>query len=151
MSLFIHGIGNISPQKTWDADLLPDEINKPASDRFYAIEPDYAQFIDAKSIRRMSRIIKLGMGAATIALRQANIKVPDAIITGTGYGCLEDTGTFLAKMIENHEVALNPTPFIQSTHNTIGSQIALLLQCQGYNQTYAHGAFSFESVLICNS
>lgn len=148
MSLFIHGIGNISPQKTWEAELLPNEINKPTSDRFHAIEPDYAQFIDAKSIRRMSRIIKLGMGAATIALRQANIKVPDAIITGTGYGCLEDTGTFLAKMIENNEVALNPTPFIQSTHNTIGSQIALLLQCQGYNQTYAHGAFSFESALL---
>jgi hypothetical protein len=96
----------------------------------------------------MSRIIKLGIGAATIALRQAEVKVPDAIITGTGYGCLEDTGSFLAKMIENNEVALNPTPFIQSTHNTIGSQIALLLGCQGYNQTYAHGAFSFESVLL---
>ena len=148
MSLFIHGIGNISPQNTWDAALLPNEINKPTSDRFHAIEPDYAQFIDSKSIRRMSRIIKLGMGAATIALRQANVKVPDAIITGTGYGCLEDTGTFLTKMIENNEVALNPTPFIQSTHNTIGSQIALLLQCQGYNQTYAHGAFSFESALL---
>jgi 3-oxoacyl-[acyl-carrier-protein] synthase II len=35
-----------------------------------------------------------------------------------------------------------------ATHNTIGSQIALLLQCQGYNQTYAHGAFSFESGLL---
>lgn len=148
MALFIKGIGNISPQKTWDVGSLPDEIVKPVSDRFAAIEPDYSQFIDAKNIRRMSRIIKLGMGAATIALRQAGINVPDAIITGTGYGCLEDTGTFLAKMIENNEVALNPTPFIQSTHNTIGSQIALLLQCQGYNQTYAHGAFSFESALL---
>jgi 3-oxoacyl-[acyl-carrier-protein] synthase II len=127
---------------------LPNEIVKPTMGRFTAIEPDYSQFIDAKNIRRMSRIIKLGIGAATIALRQAGIKVPDAIITGTGYGCLEDTGTFLTKMVENNEVALNPTPFIQSTHNTIGSQIALLLQCQGYNQTYAHGAFSFESVLL---
>jgi 3-oxoacyl-[acyl-carrier-protein] synthase II len=148
MALFIKGMGNISPQKTWDAESLPNEIVKPNSDRFTAIEPDYSQFIDPKNIRRMSRIIKLGIGAATIALGKAGVKVPDAIITGTGYGCLEDTGTFLAKMVENNEVALNPTPFIQSTHNTIGSQIALLLQCQGYNQTYAHGAFSFESVLL---
>lgn len=148
MALFIKGMGSISPQRTWDVESLPNEIVKPSADRFTAIEPDYSQFIDPKNIRRMSRIIKLGIGAATIALRQANVNVPDAIITGTGYGCLEDTGTFLAKMVENNEVALNPTPFIQSTHNTIGSQIALLLQCQGYNQTYAHGAFSFESVLL---
>jgi 3-oxoacyl-(acyl-carrier-protein) synthase len=37
---------------------------------------------------------------------------------------------------------------MQSTHNTIGSQIALLLQCQGYNQTYVHDAFSFEHALL---
>jgi 3-oxoacyl-[acyl-carrier-protein] synthase II len=50
-------------------------------------------------------------------------------------------------MVENKEEALNPTPFIQSTHNTIGSTIAMLLQCQGYNQTFTHGAHSFESAL----
>ena len=53
-----------------------------------------------------------------------------------------------AKMVDSNESALNPTPFIQSTHNTIGSQIALLLQCQGYNQTYTQRAFSFENVLL---
>jgi hypothetical protein len=96
----------------------------------------------------MSRIIKMGVAAGTIALREAGISVPDAIITGTSFGCLEDTGIFLSKMIENSENALNPTPFIQSTHNTIGSQIALLLQCQGYNQTYTQRGFSFEHALI---
>src|SRR5688500_10636342 len=148
MALFIKGMGNISPQKTWDATALPNEIVTATSDRLTALEPDYSQLIDLKNIRRMSRIIKLGVSSATIALRDAKVSVPDSIITGTGYGCLEDTGTFLSKMIENKEEALNPTPFIQSTHNTIGSQIALLLQCQGYNQTYTHGAFSFESALM---
>lgn len=148
MALYIKGMGNISPQQTWNAKSLSNDVERASADRFGAIEPDYAQLIDPKNIRRMSRIIKLGVGAATIALRQAEVAVPDAILTGTGYGCLEDTGTFLSKMIENREEALNPTPFIQSTHNTIGSQIALLLQCQGYNQTYAHGAFSFESALL---
>ncbi len=141
-------MANISPQATWSVPVLPDEIAVASSDRFNALEPEYAQFIDPKNIRRMSRIIKFGVSAATLALREAKVTIPDAIITGTGYGCLEDTGTFLSRMIENNEVALNPTPFIQSTHNTIGSQIALLLQCQGYNQTYAHGAFSFESTLL---
>jgi 3-oxoacyl-[acyl-carrier-protein] synthase II len=148
MALYINGMGNISPQQTWDVDTLPLQFVKPDGNRFVAIEPDHAHFIDAKQIRRMSRIIKMGVSAATIALKNAKVKTPEAIITGTAYGCLEDTGTFLAKLIENKEVALNPTPFIQSTHNTIGSQIALLLQCQGYNQTYAHSAISFESVLM---
>lgn len=148
MALYIKGMSNISPQKTWSERSLPNDIIGASAKKFTALEPDYTQFIDAKNIRRMSRIIKLGVSAATMALREAGVGVPDAIITGTGYGCLEDTGTFLSKMIENREEALNPTPFIQSTHNTIGSQIALLMQCQGYNQTYAHGAFSFESALL---
>lgn len=148
MALYINGMGNISPQRTWSESALPGDVVDHASAKLSCIEPDYTQFIDPKNLRRMSRIIRMGVTSAFIALKQANVKVPDAIITGTGYGCLEDTGAFLSKMISSQEVALNPTPFIQSTHNTIGSQIALLLQCQGYNQTYAHGSFSFESVLL---
>jgi 3-oxoacyl-(acyl-carrier-protein) synthase len=90
----------------------------------------------------------MGVAAGSMALKEAGVSVPNGIITGTAYGCLDDTGIFLNKMIENKEYALNPTPFIQSTHNTIGSQIALMLQCQGYNQTYTQGAFSFESALL---
>jgi 3-oxoacyl-[acyl-carrier-protein] synthase II len=86
MALFIQGMGNISPQRTWNATALPNEIVSTGSDRHIAIEPDYSEFIDPKSIRRMSRIIKLGVTAATIALREAKVAVPDAIITGTGYG-----------------------------------------------------------------
>jgi 3-oxoacyl-[acyl-carrier-protein] synthase II len=149
MKLYIHGSGCISPQQSWGRDdaLLPHAISYN-SNRLTCLEPDYSQFIDVKAIRRMSRIIKMGMASSSMALTQAKIKTPDVIITGTGYGCLEDTGTFLSKMIENKEQALNPTPFIQSTHNTIGSQIALLLQCQGYNQTYTQGSFSFENALL---
>src|SRR5690606_24630353 len=41
-----------------------------------------------------------------------------------------------------------PTPFIQSTHNTIGGQIALMLGCKNYNFTYVHRGHSFESSLL---
>ena len=146
--MFIKGMGNISPQKTWEDNLLLSEPLSQQGERLKCQEPDYSHYIDPKQLRRMSRIIKMGVAAGSIALKQAGIAVPNGIITGTAYGCLEDTGTFLHKMIENNEHALNPTPFIQSTHNTIGSQIALLLQCQGYNQTYTQGAFSFENALI---
>ena len=96
----------------------------------------------------MSRVMKMGAAAAKLALKNAAVEVPDSIITGTGLGCLDDTGIFLEKLIEYKEETLNPTPFIQSTHNTIGSHIAFLQQSLSYNQTYTHGAFSFESALL---
>jgi 3-oxoacyl-[acyl-carrier-protein] synthase II len=146
--MYIKGMGNISPQKTWDESALLDQPLAYVGDKLSCHEPDYSKYIDPKQLRRMSRIIKMGVAAGSIALKQAGISVPNGIITGTAYGCLDDTGIFLNKMIDNKEYALNPTPFIQSTHNTIGSQIALLLQCQGYNQTYTQGAFSFETALL---
>jgi len=148
MSVYIKGMGNISPQKTWDENGLLDQPLAYMGDKLSCHEPDYSSYIDPKQLRRMSRIIKMGVAAGSMALKQSGISVPNGIITGTAYGCLDDTGIFLNRMIENKEYALNPTPFIQSTHNTIGSQIALLLQCQGYNQTYTQGAFSFESSLL---
>jgi 3-oxoacyl-(acyl-carrier-protein) synthase len=76
------------------------------------------------------------------------VTAPDAIVTGTAYGCLEDTGTFLSKMVEQREELLAPTAFIQSTHNTVGAQIALMLNCNGYNNVFVHRGFSFESALL---
>lgn len=95
----------------------------------------------------MSRIIKMGTAAAMECLQAASVQNPDAITMGTAYGCLEDTGIFLKKMVEQNEEMLTPTAFIQSTHNTIGAQIALLLQCHNYNNTFVHRGFSFESAL----
>ena len=74
--------------------------------------------------------------------------MPGAIITGTAYGCIEDTVTFLTRMIEMQEEMLPPTSFIQSTHNTVAAQIALMLQCHNYNNTFVHKGVSFENALI---
>jgi len=148
MSLYILGMGNLSPQKTWEDETLLSQAFDYQNQMLTSIEPDYEQWIAPQQLRRMSRIIKMGVTAAKMALQDAGVEVPDAIITGTGYGCMADTNSFLIRMIENQEQALNPTPFMQSTHNTIGSQIALLLQCQGYNQTYTQESFSFETALI---
>ena len=148
MKIYIKGMGNISPQQTWGDETLLSQTFDYKGDRLTCHEPAYEQWIDVRSLRRMSRIIKMGVAAGSMALKEAGITNPDGIITGTGYGCLDDTGSFLTKMVINDEQALNPTPFIQSTHNTIGAQLALLLQCQAYNQTYTQGAFSFESSLL---
>lgn len=148
MSAFVKGMGVISPQQSWNDESLLISAFDYRGLQLPAVEPEYEDWFEPRQLRRMSRIIKMGLTAAFMAMKEAKTQNPGAIITGTAYGCLEDTGTFLTKLVENNEQALNPTPFIQSTHNTISSQIAMLLQCQEYNQTYAHSAFSFESALL---
>ncbi len=112
------------------------------------MHPNYKEIISANALRRMATGVKMGMAAAYKALKNANIQQPDAILTGTGMGCIEDTEKFLNTIIANDETHVTPTSFILSTHNTVGSQIALSLQCKAYNNTYVHGALSFESALM---
>ncbi|MES1221341.1 MAG: beta-ketoacyl synthase chain length factor [Bacteroidota bacterium] len=148
MKIYIRSTGNVSPQKTFgDVPFLTEPVSYWGN-RLSCVEPDYKEFIDVKLIRRMSRIIKMGVAAGFASLKEANVEIPDAIITGTAYGCLEDTGIFLTKMVEQHEEMLSPTAFIQSTHNTVGAQVALMMHCHNYNNTFVHRGFSFESALL---
>lgn len=120
----------------------------PGSSREDLHEPDYAKVLDPRMLRRMSRVIKMGAAAAMDTMSRSEKKMPDAIIVGTAYGCLQDTETFLSKMVEQQEQLLTPTAFIQSTHNTVGAQVALMLGCHGYNNTFVHRGHSFESALV---
>jgi 3-oxoacyl-(acyl-carrier-protein) synthase len=146
--MYIRAASNISPQNTFGNQPFLNELVEYADDKLFCIEPDYKTLIDPKLIRRMSRIIKMGVASGMDCLQQAGIDMPDAIITGTAYGCLEDTNTFLSKMVQQNEEALAPTAFIQSTHNTISAQIALLLRCHNYNNTFVNGGASFENALL---
>jgi len=153
MKIYIRAIASISPVPggtpvQQGPEVSATDLAPAPGNRLAAIEPDYSVYIDAKSIRRMSRIVKMGVAAAFQCLKEAEVTVPDAIITGTAYGCLGDTDIFLSRLIEQQEEALSPTAFIQSTHNTVGAQIALMLQCTGYNNTFVHRGFSFESALL---
>jgi 3-oxoacyl-[acyl-carrier-protein] synthase II len=148
MRIFVTGISSISPQKTFSGLSALNEPIAYSGNTMACVEPDYLQWFNHQQLRRMSRILKIGTTTAMLALQDAGVKCPDAIITATGYGCLDDTGIFLTQLTVRKEEALNPTPFMQSTHNTIGAQIALLVQCTGYNQTFVHGAFAFEHALL---
>ena len=146
--IYIRSASAISPQHTFgDVPFLEQAVIYETS-RLKVIEPDYKEFIDPKLIRRMSKVIKMGVSAAKDCLNRAGVEMPDAIITGTAYGCVEDTGVFLTRIIEQEEEMLPPTAFIQSTHNTVAAQIALMLKCHAYNNTFVHKSFSFESALL---
>ena len=148
MKIYIRSSACISPQKTFGNSNLLTEAVEYTKIRLRAIDPDYTAFIDPKLIRRMSHIIKMGVAAAQECLNRGNIEMPGAIITGTAYGCLEHTASFLTSIIELHEELLPPTAFIQSTHNTVAAQIALMLKCHQYNNTFVHKGISFESALL---
>lgn len=103
---------------------------------------------DANMRRRMSYVLRLGITTAMECLKTTLDEKVDAIITAMGLGCLADSEKFLGSIIDNGEQMLNPTPFIQSTFNTIGGQIALLTKNKGYNMTYSHRETSFEGAML---
>jgi len=149
MEAFIDGISAISPQRSLTGTgFLQDIQGYDGVRALKCIEPQYNEFLDPMASRRMSRIVKMGVCAALQCLKEASFENPDAIITGTGLGCIEDTEKFLTSLYTNEEKLLNPTPFIQSTHNTVSAAIALMLKCNSYNNTYVHRGFSFESALL---
>jgi 3-oxoacyl-(acyl-carrier-protein) synthase len=148
MEGYIKGMGIISPQKTFATDgFLPETVEHNAL-RLHSIEPSYKEFLNPTLARRMARIIKMSIAASSLCLKDAGLEMPDAIMTGTALGCLEDTEKFLQAIIDNDEQFLTPTSFIQSTHNTVSAQIALQLKCMNYNFTYVHKGFSFESAVL---
>lgn len=148
MKAYIRSAIAISPQKTFNNPGFLDDPAEYGNNRLTSIEPDYSEAIDPRSIRRMSRIIKMSVASALACLKDAGIANPDAIVTGTAYGCLEDTGIFLSNIIQENEEPVTPVAFVQSTHNTIGAQMALLIKCSRYNNTFVSGGASFENALL---
>ena len=146
--VYINSVGNISPQKTFDNSEFLNEVILHENQVIYVVNPNYKDYIPPAAARRMAKGIKMGVVASKIALQEAGLDNVDAIITGTGMGCLRDSEKFLGNIINNNEQYLTPTSFIQSTHNTVGGQIALELKCKGYNFTYVHASNSFESALL---
>lgn len=146
--VYINSIASISSQKTYDNSMFLDEITDYNDSVIFAQDPDYKQYIPPAAARRMAKGIKMGVVASKIAMDEAGIETVDAIITGTGMGCMIDSEKFVSSILDNNEQYLTPTSFIQSTHNTVAGQIALGMECKAYNFTYVHSSISFESALL---
>lgn len=119
----------------------------PAEQYTRAIDPDYKPFVNPMVARRMGKVLKRALTTSLSAMDGIRGENLDAVIIGTGLGCIENTEKFLSAMVNDGEQLLTPTYFMQSTHNTIASQVALNIKCHGYNCTYSHRGISFESAL----
>lgn len=145
---FINGVGCVSSQNTLNDDFLTEIIDYSGQAVIPALKANYKEFIPPAAIRRMSTGVKNSVVAANTAMQDAKIEELDAIITGTGLGCIQDSEKFLDNLIDYNEEYLTPTAFIQSTHNTVAGQIALGLKSNAYNFTYVHSGNSFQSALL---
>lgn len=110
-------------------------------------EPNYREFLSPIESRRLGKVLKRALVTSLKVMSDSGVTNPDAIITGTGLGCVENTESFLKALCIDGEQLLKPTHFMQSTHNTIGSLIAIHTKSHGYNVTYSDKATSFESAL----
>lgn len=95
----------------------------------------------------MGRLLKRAVWCSVKALEKAGINFPDAVITATDYGCMENSESFLGGILGIADAGMRPVHFMNSTHNTIGSVIAIKTGCHGYNSTYSHPGRSFLSAL----
>jgi len=147
MPVYIYTSSAISTQDSFTGkefleNLVPIEENKELT------LPVYRDFIKPMLMRRMGKATKMSIACAFNCMRQLEIEQPEAIIVGTGLGALTDTEKFLTASTTTEERMLPPTAFIQSGHNTIAGQIALLLKNDGYNMTHVQREVSFEYSLL---
>jgi 3-oxoacyl-[acyl-carrier-protein] synthase II len=144
--MYINACSTISHQNSFQNENWINELTllDEASD---LVSPNYKEFITPAALRRMSKIIRMGLTCGKECVNQSGIDNPDAIIVGTGLGCLADTEKFLNNALTIKGL-IPPTSFIQSTHNTIAGQISLELKNHNYNVTHTQNSLSFEHALI---
>ena len=144
--LFVLSAKQISVQQPLSEDWMsqPIEYQQPFN---RSIDPSFKDYISPIEARRMGKILKRAIATSKEAIKTSGLETVDAIITGTGYGCIENTEFFLDALSKDGEQMLSPTYFMQSTHNTISSIVAIQTKNHGYNVTYAHKGTSFDSAM----
>jgi 3-oxoacyl-[acyl-carrier-protein] synthase II len=146
--IFINGVGILSPQKTYFNSEFLTEITEYDKSALTTVHPDFKEYINPVQLRRMSRMLRIGLTAATICLRDSGPIKPDGIVTASGFGFLEETAKFLTEILDQDEKQLTPTYFMQSTYNALSGFIAMNLKCDGYCNTYVGRGHAFETALL---
>ena len=113
-----------------------------------SLDPNFRDWLNPLESRRMGKILKRALVTAQKVMHDSGVQQPDAVITGTGLGCIENTELFLDQLCREGEEMLKPTYFMQSTHNTISSLISIHDHLHGYNTTYSHKSVSFDSAFL---
>ena len=100
-------------------------------------DPNFRDYLSPLESRRLDKLLKRTVACSLQTLRQCPEVVPDAIITATVWGSAISAITFFHDMMRQGEAFLKPTLFMQSTHNTMSSLIAIQTHNHGYNVTHS--------------
>lgn len=147
MKIYITAAKALSAHDTFLSGGLPEHVEVFHSMMKFRL-PDFKSYFNPNQRRRMSNLVKASSVCSAECVNEAGIEKPDAIIVASSLGNVEESEKFLNKMIDEGVEFLTPTNFIQSNHNSLGAQIALNFQCNGYNVVYSHKTASFESALL---
>ncbi len=148
MQAYIYAMCAISPQNTHEGAFFGNEAEQDAVRALKCIEPTYSKIISPLSLRRLSRIQKMGLASALLCVQKLEGINVDAIITGSAYCCENDMEQFCRSIYDSGEQDLSPISFIKTTNSSIASTIATQLNFSGYCQTYCNRDFSFSNALI---
>ena len=104
--------------------------------RLSCTEPDYKDVIDPKLIRRMAESSawcngSYRMSSWTNVTKCRMRSLPEQLMAAWKIPATSSPVWWVQR-----RAAPTPTAFIQSTHNTIGAQIGLMLQCHNYNNAF---------------
>ena len=146
--IYIQAAEQISIQAPLSEQWMVEPVLYNDSSLVKAQNPSFRDYMAANETRRMGNIMKRALVTTLKLLGETGIEHPDAIITGTCLGSLDYTEHFLDSIVENDEQAVSPTYFMQSTHNTVGSALAIYTKTHGYNTTYSHSGTSFDLTLL---
>ncbi|MDO4703393.1 beta-ketoacyl synthase N-terminal-like domain-containing protein [Tannerella sp.] len=147
MSVYIQSARQISAQQPLSDEWFEHPITY--TEKYVStLDPPFSEYLSPLMSRRMCTLLKRAVVVSRLALKDAGVEKPDAIISGTGLGCIANTEQFLLSIMENNEQFLQPTFFMQSTHNILSATVAIDLKCHGYNNTYVHRGVSFDHALL---
>lgn len=144
--MFIKDLQCISHQQTYDQKFFQEPLIKICDFQYSATEPSYQELIPAGVLRRMSKIIRMGVGTG-MPLLQRHREI-SGIIIGTAHGGVDDSMKFLGQIEQYDEGTLTPTNFVQSTPNSLAGVLSMMSGCDGYNNTHVHEGLAFENALI---
>ncbi len=104
-------------------------------------------YISPAESRRLTPQIRKTLAGALHVLSE-NHCTPDAIVCNTRYGCMANSMALLQDMLDTEETGSKPTLFMQSTHNTMASLVAIHTHNTGYNITHSNGANGMRDAIL---
>ena len=109
-------------------------------------EPLSSCHVPRSRLRRLGRAQQLAVLACAQALvgHEAAMTQHAAITMGTALGATGETESFLETVLSRGSAAPRPGHFVNSVHNALATQVAMLYGCTGENLTFTHDFLSFE-------